>query len=93
MKSVGLSEEEWSRTRCMLVDRNQLVIAASDAPASLKERYYVLRNEGRPHGHYESADYGLVGFSVTPGYETYKGLGWYGVTLNNLPRRPPDSAY
>ncbi len=23
----------------------------------------------------------MVGFALTPGYETYKGLGWYGVIL------------
>lgn len=90
VKSVGLSEEEWSRTRCMLVDRNQRVIAASDAPATLKERY-VLHNEGRPHGHYESADHGLVGFSVTPGYETYKGLGWYGVIAQQPSSKAPQT--
>jgi hypothetical protein len=74
----------------MLVDRNQRVIAASDAAASLKERY-VLRNEGRLHGHYESADHGLVGFSVTPGYETYKGLGWYGVIAQQPSGKAPQT--
>ncbi|MGE8685716.1 MAG: methyl-accepting chemotaxis protein [Achromobacter sp.] len=78
--SVGLSDEEWTRTRCMLVDRNQRVIAASDGAASLKERY-VLRNDGQPRGFYENADRSLVGYSVTPGYETYEGLGWYGVIV------------
>lgn len=23
----------------------------------------------------------LIGFALTPGYETYKGLGWYGVLI------------
>ncbi|MGB3816312.1 MAG: methyl-accepting chemotaxis protein [Achromobacter pulmonis] len=78
VKSVGLSEEEWGRTRCLLVDSRQRVIAASDGAASLQERY-VLRHDEQLRGYYENADRGLVGFALTPGYETYAGLGWYGV--------------
>jgi hypothetical protein len=26
----------------------------------------------------------MVGFSLTPGYETYAGLGWYGVIVQDM---------
>ena len=29
----------------------------------------------------------LVAFALTPGYETYRGLGWYGVIECDLTRR------
>ncbi|WYX50307.1 hypothetical protein WJ977_25990 [Achromobacter xylosoxidans] len=47
----------------------------------------MLRHDERPRGYYENADRGLVGFALTPGYETYAGLGWYGV----ITQRPRDS--
>jgi hypothetical protein len=39
---------------------------------------------GARDGHYTAADGATVGFALTPGYETYKGLGWYGV-IHQLP--------
>lgn len=80
VQSVGLSEEEWTRSRCLLVDGNLRVIAASDARATLNERY-ILRSGENARGYYENADRSLVGYSVTPGYETYAGLGWHGVII------------
>ncbi|AKQ55421.1 methyl-accepting chemotaxis protein [Bordetella hinzii] len=85
VRSVGLSEEEWRRTRCMLVDSKDRVIAASDGQGLLKERC-LLRNEGQPRGYYQNADRSMVGYALTPGYETYPGLGWYGVIVQH-PRR------
>ena len=40
---------------------------------------YPLKTDGKPMGSYVDASGNLVGFAQTPGYETYKGLGWYGV--------------
>ncbi|WP_269148928.1 methyl-accepting chemotaxis protein [Bordetella ansorpii] len=84
VRSVGLSDEEWSRTRCMLVDSRQRVIAASDG-ADLRERYVLLNTDGQARGFYPASDR-LVGYALTPGYETYPGLGWYGV-IEQQPRR------
>ena len=57
------------KARVLLVDSNFRVIAASDRQGLLTERFYQER-DGR-----------LVAYHATPGYETYKGLGWFGVIL------------
>ncbi|OYQ35598.1 chemotaxis protein [Niveispirillum lacus] len=87
VKSVRLTEEERleNRTKCLIVDSNFRVIAASD------ERYlmigrYPLQTGGKDMGYYQAGDGTLVAFALTPGYETYKGLGWYGLIL----QRPPE---
>jgi hypothetical protein len=36
-------------------------------------------------GYYTDSDGHTVGYSLTPGYETYEGLGWYGV----IEQKPP----
>jgi hypothetical protein len=78
VKGVRLSEEEWARTRCMIIDSSCRVIAASDGKGILEERF-ALQTGGRPAGFYRAADGTVVSFAATPGYETYRGLGWYGV--------------
>ncbi len=78
VKGVRLSEEEWTRTRCMIVDSSFRVIAASDDKGILNERF-PLQAEGRQTGYYRAHDGTVVSFAATPGYETWRGLGWYGV--------------
>lgn len=78
VNGVRLSEEEWQRTRCMIVDSKHRVIAASDSKGMLNERF-MLQTEGRQSGFYRAMDGTIVSFAATPGYETYRGLGWYGV--------------
>lgn len=78
VRSVALSDEEWGRTRCLLLDRHYRVIASSDGKGVLKERF-ALRTQGDSRGFYETAACDLIGFAETPGYETYPGLGWHGV--------------
>jgi hypothetical protein len=56
------------------------VIAASDGRGLLAE-HVTLKLDGRRSGYYHDASGSLVAFHATPGYETYKGLGWYGVIL------------
>jgi Methyl-accepting chemotaxis protein (MCP) signalling domain len=68
------------RARVLLVDSNLRVIAASDGQGLLSERV-PLQLESRDSGFYHDRSGALVAFHVTPGYETYKGLGWYGVIL------------
>ena len=66
--------------RVLLVDSNFRVIAASDGQGLLSERV-TLSLQGRRSGFYHDRSGTLVAFHATPGYETYKGLGWYGVIL------------
>jgi hypothetical protein len=80
--SVRLTDEERSRTRCLLVDSRHRVIAASDRRGVLTESY-PLRTGGHGHGSYSDEQGRVVGFAVTPGYETYKGLGWFGVIVQD----------
>jgi len=78
--SVRLTEDERSTTRCLLVDRRHRVIAASDKRGVLVESFPV-RTNGYAHGCYTDDKGCVVGFALTPGYETYRGLGWYGVIV------------
>ena len=75
---VRLSPEERASTRAIIVDSRQLVLASSDRMGVLKETF-PLEARDRKMGHYETTDGAVVGFALTPGYETYRGLGWYGV--------------
>jgi len=77
---VRLSDEEKARTRVLLVDAQGLVIAASDGKGLLSE-HVRLRTEGKASGHYTDTHGAMHAFHRTPGYETYGGLGWYGVII------------
>jgi hypothetical protein len=75
---VRLTPEEISKTRVMLVDAAGRIIASSTDTATLQERISV-QSEQKSAGHYRSASGELIAFHKTPGYETYRGLGWMGV--------------
>ena len=75
-RGARLTETERSRTRGMLVDAQKRVIASSDGKGQLVEQY-DLKVSG-PQGFYIQGDK-LIAYARTPGYEAYKGLGWYGV--------------
>jgi Methyl-accepting chemotaxis protein (MCP) signalling domain len=79
---VRLSDEEKPRSRVLLVDAKHRIIAASDGHGALSE---VIRLDtgGRPHGFGQDAAGATIAFHATPGYETYRGLGWYGVIIQN----------
>lgn len=85
VNGVRLTDEERARTRCMLVDAGGRIIAdsqrARDAakPASKDDRTFALDNDGKAIGTYRAGDGALVGYALTPGYESYRGMGWYGV--------------
>jgi hypothetical protein len=94
VEGVRLSGEEWQRTRCLLLDANGTVIAASDGRGVLQERVDLhsrplpaTSSPGRSGqissdaGFYTDGHGAVVGFSLTPGYETYRGLGWYGAII------------
>jgi hypothetical protein len=77
---VRLDADEKSRTRCLLIDHNHRVIAASDQQGILTETF-PLKTDGRDRGSYVDQNGNMIGFSLTPGYETYQGMGWYGVIV------------
>lgn len=72
-----LSEEEWKRTRVMLLDSKLRIIASSDGKGLLTQ--YPLDVQGRTKASYVNADGQIIAFAQTIGYEQYDGLGWYGV--------------
>ncbi|HXQ09202.1 MAG TPA: methyl-accepting chemotaxis protein, partial [Bradyrhizobium sp.] len=66
------------KARVLLVDSKFRVIASSDGQGLLTERVPL---KGGRRGFYKDGSGPQVAFHVTPGYETYKGLGWFGVIL------------
>ncbi|GEO99913.1 methyl-accepting chemotaxis protein [Methylobacterium haplocladii] len=78
VEGVRLMPSERERSRVMLLDAANRVLACSRGQGILGERY-PLRTDGRAHGHYTDPQGRLVAFHDTPGYETYRGLGWRGV--------------
>lgn len=77
---LRLTPEEWAHTRAMLLDHDGRVIAASDNHGLLTETF-PLEHQGRTQGAYVTPKGDTIGFALTPGYETYKGMGWYGCVV------------
>jgi len=75
----ALSQDEWTRSRVMLLDHNFRIIAASDNEALLTQ--FSLRHEGQQKGFYFNDNGMLVAFAKTLGYQEYDGLGWYAVIV------------
>jgi hypothetical protein len=76
LDGIGLSPAERATSRLMLLDASHRIIAASDGQGICTDVYPLLTDQ-RDSGYY-SRDGKLVAFAVTPGYETYRGLGWLG---------------
>ncbi len=76
---VRLTPEERARSRVMILDKEHRVLAASDGRNVLQE-VFALDTSGGALGSY-GAGSSTVGYAVTPGYETYKGMGWYGCVV------------
>jgi len=77
VRGVRIDAADAERTRVMLVDSHHRVIAASDGRGVLSE-VFPLRPQGVSGTHAGDGG-GIVAYHRTPGYETYEGLGWYGV--------------
>jgi hypothetical protein len=77
VRGVRLTPEESRNTRVFLLDSNHRIIAASDGRELLTGQI-SLKCNGQKMGYYRTPNATTVGFAATPGYETYKGLGWYG---------------
>lgn len=82
VKGIRLDDEEWKMTRCLLVDENHRIIAASDDQGVLHEQVH-LPETGKTVGYYQN-DQIVTGYALTPGYETYRGQGWYGVVIQTV---------
>lgn len=81
---VRLTEDERQRSRCMLVDSNYRIIASSDGQGVLRETV-PLDGASESIGYYTDTENNVVGYALTPGYETYDGLGWRGVIIQEPP--------
>lgn len=77
VRGVRLTPAERDTTRVMLVDGRGRVIASSDGHGLLAETLDI-RHQNRREGYWQDG-HTMTGFAVTPGYETWRGLGWYGV--------------
>ena len=80
VNSISLPPEERERTSIMIVDRDCKVIASSDHLARAGE-FLSLRMDGSKKGSYLLDDESIVAHALTPGFETYEGLGWRGVII------------
>ena len=86
VQGVRLSPEEAARSRVVLADAQGRILAASDGMGEL-DTILALDRRGQESGLRAGPDGGLLAFHLTPGYETYRGLGWSGVILQSPPRR------
>lgn len=76
LDGIGLSPAERATSRLMLLDATHRIIASSDGQGICTD-HYPLQTDGRDSGYY-GQDGKLIAFALTPGYETYRGLGWLG---------------
>jgi hypothetical protein len=76
VQNVALTDEEKTLCSIMLLDAQHKIIATSDGNRRLGEQYELGVRDPR-RGFYRRDD-SIISYALTPGYETYKGLGWYG---------------
>ena len=77
VKGVRLSDEEWTRSRVLILDRKFRILASSDGQGVLKDFVPLQLSDGKM-GTCTDGNGAVIGYAETPGYETYQGLGWYG---------------
>jgi hypothetical protein len=87
VNSVRLTAGERERTRCMILDASGQVIASS-ATASRENMRFDPPPNTADIGTYRTARGSLVGYALTPGYETYRGMGRFGV-IEQQPNQTP----
>jgi hypothetical protein len=78
---VRLTPEERARTRCVLIDSRHRILAASDDHDVLTGTFPLQLQGQATSGYYSDRAGNVIGYALTPGYETYKGLSWYGVLI------------
>jgi len=77
---VRIEADERDRTAVLLVDARGRIIASSQEARTL-HKHFRIETANRSHGFYPRGDGSIVAFHATPGYETYRGLGWHGVIV------------
>jgi len=80
----NLTSEEWPRSRVLLLDGKQRIIASSDGRDMLS--FFKLDNNGSSKGYYTDENGDIVAFAKTIGYQEYSGLGWWGVIIQSPPK-------
>jgi hypothetical protein len=88
LNGVRLDGDERKRSRCLLVDAQHRIIAASDELGVLDETFPLHNNGGTVGFYIDDRNGNQVGYALTPGYETYEGMGWYGVIIQSAPTHP-----
>ena len=71
-------------SRALLIDRDGWIIAASDGAAD-KSAKITIPPEMDPHRGAYTDGGKLICYHLTEGFESYKGLGWRGVIIQDLP--------
>jgi hypothetical protein len=82
LAGVRLAPAERQRSRVLLVDAAGRVLAASDGAGLLREKV-ALPPGGEDHGFAVDSRGRTTAFHRTPGFETYRGLGWAGVIIQD----------
>lgn len=81
LQGVRLTTEERAHTRCLILDSKHRIIASPQGRDIFTS--WPIETGGQSIGTYVDAQGDLVGFALTPGYETYRGLGWYGALVQS----------
>jgi hypothetical protein len=82
VSGVRLDQDEEARTHCLLLDNAYRIIASSDQRGVLTHSLPLV-TDGKKTGSYLNKDGRLIGFAQSPGFETFRGLGGYGVIIQD----------
>jgi len=88
---VRLTDEEKARSRVLLLDQNHRVLASSDGNGVLEETFKLNTTGGTMGSYADGAR--TVGYALTPGYETYQGMGWYGCLVQTSEVEKPAATF
>ena len=80
VEGARLGADEAKRTRVLLLDAKHRILAASDRVGLLHETVPLDTHAGAA-GSSRDGQGRIVAFHCTPGYETHRGLGWYGAIV------------
>ena len=80
LQGLRMDADERARTRCLLIDADNRIIASADGHGVLTETV-TLPADVADVGHELGRDGVVLGYALTPGYETYAGLGWRGLLI------------
>ncbi|OGH00496.1 MAG: hypothetical protein A2600_05740 [Candidatus Lambdaproteobacteria bacterium RIFOXYD1_FULL_56_27] len=81
IEGVRLTEAEKRNTQCFVVDKNGVILAPTGIAGFLIERIEVDTSKSQG---YSLVHNQLLAQALTPGFETYRGLGWRAVVRQRL---------